>query len=72
MTHAPVEYPTASSPQAWAAGAPLLALTTVLGLRPTADGPECDPHLPEDFAHVALRGVRGRWGRADVEVGSGG
>jgi glycogen debranching enzyme len=27
-TGAPVEYPTASRPQAWAAGAPLLALRT--------------------------------------------
>jgi glycogen debranching enzyme len=71
-THAPVEYPTASSPQAWAAGAPLLALTTVLGLRPAPDGPVADPHLPEDFGRVTLRGVRGRWGRADVEAGSAG
>jgi glycogen debranching enzyme len=68
LTHAPVEYPTASSPQAWAAGASLLALTTVLGLRPGPGGPVCDPHLPEGLAHVALRGVRGRWGQADVEV----
>jgi glycogen debranching enzyme len=68
VTHAPVEYPTASSPQAWAAGAGLLALTTVLGLRPTPAGPVCDPHLPEDFSRVALRGLRGRWGRADIEV----
>lgn len=28
----PVEYPTASRPQAWAAGAPLLALRTILGI----------------------------------------
>jgi glycogen debranching enzyme len=68
VTHAPVEYPTASSPQAWAAGAGLLALTTVLGLRPTPAGPVCAPHLPEDFSRVALRGIRGRWGRADIEV----
>jgi glycogen debranching enzyme len=65
-TYAPVEYPTASSPQAWAAGAPLLALTTVLGLRPAGGGPACDPHLPADFGTVTLRGVRGHWGRADV------
>ena len=31
----PVEYPTACSPQAWAAGAPLLSLQSVLGLQPT-------------------------------------
>jgi glycogen debranching enzyme len=65
-THAPVEYPTASRPQAWAAGAPLLALTTVLGLTPGSGGPECEPHMPDEFGAVALRGVRGRWGRADV------
>jgi glycogen debranching enzyme len=72
MTHAPVEYPTASRPQAWAAGAPLLALTTVLGLSPGADGPASDPHLPDDFGDVVLRGVRGRWGRADVAASAGG
>ena len=31
-THYPVEYPTACSPQAWATGAPLLFLRTLLGL----------------------------------------
>jgi glycogen debranching enzyme len=65
-THAPVEYPTASRPQAWAAGAPLLALTAALGLSPGPDGPQSDPRLPADFGSVVVRGVRGRWGRADV------
>jgi glycogen debranching enzyme len=69
MTHAPVEYPTASSPQAWAAGAPLLLLTTVLGLTPGADGPRCDPHLPDGIGQVALRGLAGPWGRTDLLVG---
>lgn len=34
MTSVPVAFPTASRPQAWAAGTPLLLLTTLLGLRP--------------------------------------
>jgi glycogen debranching enzyme len=34
LTGVPVEFPTASRPQAWAAGAPLQLLTTLLGLRP--------------------------------------
>jgi glycogen debranching enzyme len=72
MTHAPVEYPTASRPQAWAAGASLLALTTVLGLRPAVEGPRTDPHLPGTWGTVALHGVRGRWGRAHVAVAAGG
>jgi len=33
-TSVPVAYPTASRPQAWAAGTPLLLLTTLLGLEP--------------------------------------
>jgi glycogen debranching enzyme len=66
LTHAPVRYPTASSPQAWAAAAPLLMLTTVLGLVPTADGPRCAPRLPPELGDVALLGLPGRWGRADV------
>jgi glycogen debranching enzyme len=68
LTYAPVEYPTASSPQAWAAAAPLLLLTTVLGLTAGPDGPRCDPHLPRRFGEVALYGLPGRWGRADVSA----
>jgi glycogen debranching enzyme len=68
LTQAPVEYPTASSPQAWAAGAPLLLLTSVLGLTPAADGLRWEPHLPPLFGDVALRGVPGPLGRADVEA----
>jgi glycogen debranching enzyme len=34
VTGVPVTFPTASRPQAWAAGAPLLLLTTLLGLAP--------------------------------------
>jgi glycogen debranching enzyme len=68
LTHAPVQYPTASSPQAWAAGATLLLLSTVLGLTPTAEELRCDPHLPQQFGDVSLSGIPGRWGRADVVV----
>ncbi|HZC15095.1 MAG TPA: hypothetical protein VE270_13850, partial [Thermoleophilaceae bacterium] len=69
LTHTPVSYPTASSPQAWAAGAPLLLLTTTLGLSPDSDGVRCDPHLPVHFGHVGLHGIPGRWGRADAVAG---
>jgi len=34
----PVQYPTASRPQAWSAGAPLLAMRTLLGLDPMRAG----------------------------------
>jgi hypothetical protein len=54
-TRFPVEYPTACSPQAWAAGAPLLCMTTVLGLQPSEGGLVTDPVLPEGVDHLELR-----------------
>jgi glycogen debranching enzyme len=68
LTSLPVAYPTASSPQAWAAAAPLLLLSTTLGLTPGEEGPRCEPHLPAGFGRVALRDLPGRWGRADIEA----
>jgi hypothetical protein len=62
----PVEYPTASRPQAWSAGAPLLAMRTLLGLDPGEAGLRVSPHLPEAIAGLRLRGLRfrGTRGRA--------
>lgn len=56
---APVRFPTACSPQAWAAASPLLLLRTLLGLE--ADIPEgwirVNPHLPEEWLPVTLHGL---------------
>jgi len=65
-TEVPVVYPTACSPQAWATGAPLLLIRVMLGLEPGASGLSVNPHLPHPIGHLALRGVPGRWGRADA------
>jgi glycogen debranching enzyme len=62
----PVEYPTASSPQAWAAGAPLLAIRTLLGLEPQGDQLTVRPVLPDSIRRLEVRGILGRWGRADA------
>lgn len=43
MTAVPVEFPTASRPQAWSAGAPLLLLTTLLDLDPRSREVAMDP-----------------------------
>ena len=53
----PVKYPTACSPQAWAAGATILCLRAVLGLEPDPDSRtlKLDPMLP--------RGTRMHWSR---------
>lgn len=58
----PVEYPEALKPQSWAAGAPLLALRTLLGLEVVDGKLRCHPHLPEDVGTLRLRriGLRGR------------
>ena len=62
----PVEYPTACTPQAWASGAPLLLFRVMLGLEPRGDRLASDPVLPELVGSLAVRGIPGRWGRADV------
>jgi glycogen debranching enzyme len=65
-TSFPVQYPTASSPQAWATGAPLLLLRVLLGLEPDGDELRSEPYLPEAIGSIDLSGVPGRWGRTDV------
>jgi glycogen debranching enzyme len=56
-TDMPVEYPTASRPQAWAAGAPLMALRTALGLDAIDGQVRSDPHLTEGWGKVELVGL---------------
>ncbi len=54
-TNAPVEYPDALKPQAWSAGAPLLALRTLLGL--DASGGKVrrsSPRVPESLGRIRL------------------
>jgi glycogen debranching enzyme len=67
-TSFPVEYPTASSPQAWATGTPLLLLRVLLGLEPDDGQLRAHPHLPDRFGRVDLAGIPGRWGRTDVST----
>ena len=55
LTSVPVAFPTASQPQAWAAGTPLLLLSTLLGLQP--GGPDVQAELP-GLGHLAIRGRR--------------
>jgi glycogen debranching enzyme len=51
----PIEYPGALKPQAWAAGAPLLALRTLLGLDAENGRPRTRPHLPPTVGKLRLR-----------------
>src|SRR5438445_1186431 len=65
-TGAPVEYPTASRPQAWAAGAPLLALRTALGLDVVNGIPRVEPLLRQGWGPVRLNTVAVGGARAPV------
>ena len=66
QTGFPVRYPTASSPQAWAAGAPLLGIRVLLGMEPHGEVLVSDPVLPGWIGTLALEGVPGRWGKTNV------
>jgi glycogen debranching enzyme len=65
-TAMPVEYADALKPQSWAAGAPLLAIRTVLGLDVEGGTLRSRPHLPETLSQLALRGVEVRGRRVDT------
>ena len=54
-TETPVEYPSALKPQAWAAGAPLLAIRTLLGLDSNGGRVHRSPHIPESLGRIRLR-----------------
>src|SRR5262249_23617992 len=62
----PVPYPTACSPQAWSTGAPLLLLSTMLGLQPVGDHLVVDPAIPDVIDNIQLLDIPGRWGHADA------
>jgi glycogen debranching enzyme len=51
----PIEYPGALKPQSWAAGAPLLALRTLLGLDAANGTARVRPHLPPSLKKLRLR-----------------
>ena len=61
-TDIPVPYPDALAPQAWSAGAPLLALRTLLGLDVVGGRLRSRPRVPKQLGQIALRRipVRGR------------
>jgi glycogen debranching enzyme len=66
LTKFPVQYPTACSPQAWAAGTPLLLIRVLLGLEPHGHQLTSTPYVPDAIGSLGLTGVPGRWGRADT------
>ena len=66
LTEFPVVYPTSCSPQAWAAGTPLLLIRVLLGLEPRDHDLTSTPYVPNAIGSLGLTGVPGRWGRGDT------
>ncbi|PWU56041.1 glycogen debranching protein [Micromonospora sp. S4605] len=68
----PVRYPTACNPQAWASGAPLLFLRTMLGLDARDGRLVLDPALPEGYGRrILLAGTNAFGSRWDIELRDG-
>jgi glycogen debranching enzyme len=57
----PVHYPVSCSPQAWASGTWFLIMTSILGIRPSAQRKELNivnPELPEWLEYLRIRSLR--------------
>jgi glycogen debranching enzyme len=67
-TDFPVQYPTASSPQAWASGTFPLLVRTTLGVHPEPAKEELETAslLPREFSDLRVRGVPGFGKRFDL------
>ncbi|MBA2641673.1 MAG: amylo-alpha-1,6-glucosidase, partial [Actinobacteria bacterium] len=63
----PVEYDGASRPQSFAAGAPLMALRTLLGLDVRDGVLSVEPVVPESIGRLALRGLHVYGRRVDAD-----
>jgi glycogen debranching enzyme len=64
----PVPYPTACSPQAWATGAPLLLLRSMLGLEASGGRVKVDPAVPGTIGRIRVSGLAAFGTRWDVEA----
>ena len=62
----PVEYPDALKPQSWAAGAPLMAIRTLLGLDVVDGRLRVQPCESKKIGKLRLKGVAVRGKRVDV------
>ncbi|MEU5672252.1 glycogen debranching N-terminal domain-containing protein [Micromonospora sp. NPDC047753] len=63
-----VPYPTACSPQAWAAGTPLALIRAMLGINPVEGRLVLDPDIPEELGRIAAERVRAFGQQWEVEA----
>ncbi|HWI65504.1 MAG TPA: amylo-alpha-1,6-glucosidase [Symbiobacteriaceae bacterium] len=71
---APVDYPVACSPQAWAAAAPFALIQAILGLEPDAPNAtlRVRPALPAGLGRLTVRGLRVGGAVVDLTVTASG
>jgi glycogen debranching enzyme len=55
ISHFPVPYPTACSPQAWATAAPFVFVQAMLGLEARNGELHLDPRVPEEVGRIGVR-----------------
>ncbi|GGO21890.1 amylo-alpha-1,6-glucosidase [Micromonospora parathelypteridis] len=65
---APVPYPTACNPQAWASAAPLLFLRTMLGTEPKNGRLTLNPKIPPEIGRIQMTNVSAFGVRWDIEA----
>lgn len=61
-------YPTACSPQAWAAGTPLALIRAMLGVNPVDGRLVLDPDIPEQLGRITAGRVRAFGEQWEVEA----
>ncbi len=64
----PVPYPTACSPQAWAAASPLLLLRVMLGLQAGDGVVTVDPVVPDEIGRIGIRGAYALGAAWDIDA----
>jgi glycogen debranching enzyme len=64
----PVPYPTACSPQAWAAAAPFVFVQAMLGLEARDGELRLDPRVPEEIGRICVRRVHAFGAEWEVEA----
>ncbi|MER7893734.1 glycogen debranching N-terminal domain-containing protein [Micromonospora sp. NPDC094482] len=65
---APVPYPTACNPQAWASAAPILFMRTMLGLEPRDGQLTLNPEIPPEIGRIQFSNVSAFGKRWEVEA----
>src|SRR5262249_55527084 len=68
VSHFPVPYPTACSPQAWATAAPCVFVQAMLGLEAREGELRLDPHVPDEIGCIRVRRLHALGAEWDVEA----